>query len=94
MQECIGAIDGTYISAWAFLDALTRKEVNFPWPSEGKYYLVLLILVHLDFCQHIEVSDIIYKNIGVDVINPLGINNFLTIDTHSFGILLKDFLVF
>ena len=23
-----------------FLDALTWPEVNFPWPSEGKYYLV------------------------------------------------------
>ncbi|RVW82932.1 hypothetical protein CK203_038302 [Vitis vinifera] len=56
-KDCIGAIDGTHISAWVpadrqtsfrgtandarvFLDALTRPEVNFPWPSEGKYYVV------------------------------------------------------
>ncbi|KAL6336580.1 hypothetical protein AAG906_025135 [Vitis piasezkii] len=84
-EDCIGAIDGTHISAWVladrqtsfrgrktiitqnvmcacdfdmmftfvyaswegtandarvFLDALTRPEVNFPWPSEGKYYVV------------------------------------------------------
>ncbi|KAL6322887.1 hypothetical protein AAG906_021021 [Vitis piasezkii] len=48
-NDCIGTIDGTHISAWVsqttndahvFLDALTRLEVNFPWPSEGKYYVV------------------------------------------------------
>ncbi|RVW32927.1 hypothetical protein CK203_116383 [Vitis vinifera] len=56
-KDCIGAIDGTHISAWVptdrqtsfrgtandarvFLDALTRPEVNFPWPSEGNYYVV------------------------------------------------------
>ena len=27
-------------NAHVFLDALTRPEVQFPWPSEGKYYLV------------------------------------------------------
>ena len=26
--------------AHVFLDTLTRPEVNFPWPSEGKYYVV------------------------------------------------------
>lgn len=30
----------TVNDARVFLDALTRPEVNFPWPSEGKYYLV------------------------------------------------------
>ncbi|RVW84884.1 hypothetical protein CK203_039496 [Vitis vinifera] len=31
---------GTANDARVFLDALTRPEVNFPWPSEGKYYVV------------------------------------------------------
>ena len=32
--------EGTANDARVFLDALTRPEVNFPWPSEGKYYVV------------------------------------------------------
>ena len=32
--------EGTTNDACVFLDALTRPEVNLPWPSEGKYYLV------------------------------------------------------
>ena len=32
--------EGTTNDACVFLDALTRLEVNFSWPSEGKYYLV------------------------------------------------------
>ena len=31
---------GTINDACVFLDALTRPKVNFPWPSEGKYYVV------------------------------------------------------
>ena len=32
--------EGIANDAHVFLDALTRPKVNFPWSSEGKYYLV------------------------------------------------------
>ena len=32
--------EGTTNDLCVFLDALTKLQVQFPWPSEGKYYLV------------------------------------------------------
>ena len=32
--------EGTTNDVGVFFDILTRPKVNFPWPSEEKYYLV------------------------------------------------------
>ena len=32
--------EGTTNVVCVFLDALTRLEVHFPWPTKGKYYLI------------------------------------------------------
>ena len=37
--------EGTTNNAHVFLDALSRLEVNFPWPSEGKFWLSLYIWI-------------------------------------------------
>ena len=87
--------EGTTTNACVFFNALTKPNVHFPCSSEGNIiWLILVILVHLDFYHHIEVNNITYKNIGIDVINLLGIENFLIIDIHPFKILLKGVLMF
>ena len=87
--------EGTKNDARVFLDVSTKPEVQFPWPSEGKYYLVDFgYPCTFGFLLPHQGEDIIYKNIKVNVINLSGIKNFLIINIHPFEILLKGDLVF
>ncbi|KAJ4824675.1 hypothetical protein Tsubulata_006001, partial [Turnera subulata] len=70
-HNCLGAIDGTHISAWA--------------PAEKQASIILLmlgILVWQDFFPALEIKCIIYKNLMVGDVNLEVVKNFLTTDTY------------